>query len=59
LHPQGEWPSYQYLDHELDRAGEDAAALEGDPAPAGASIGAVPPARVAAELVAGRRLRRP
>jgi hypothetical protein len=22
---QGEWPSYQYLDHELDRAGEDAA----------------------------------
>lgn len=25
FHEQGEWPSYQYLDHELDRAGMDAA----------------------------------
>ncbi|MBS1675980.1 MAG: toll/interleukin-1 receptor domain-containing protein [Actinobacteria bacterium] len=32
FHEQGEWPSYQYLDHELDRAGEDAvAALAGIP----------------------------
>jgi hypothetical protein len=26
FHEQGEWPSFQYIDHELDRAGQDAVA---------------------------------